>query len=131
MGDELRIGLVGCGAIAEWHHDAIDRRASRTRVTAAVDPDRPRAEALAARSGAAVFTSLDEALAADAFDAALVMVPHHLHEEVATDVLDAGRHLLLEKPIAHTVESAERLLAVASSVDVVFQVAENAQFWPE
>jgi predicted dehydrogenase len=129
--DELRLGLVGCGAIAEWHHDAIDRRAERSRVTATVDPDRSRAEALAARSSAVAYTSLDEALAADAFDAALVMVPHHLHEDVATTVLSAGRHLLLEKPIANTVDAAERILKAAATTEVVFQVAENAQFWPE
>ncbi len=123
--------MVGCGAIAAWHHDAVDRRAARTRVTACVDPDRGRAEALAARSGAEAYASLDQALADDAFDAALVMVPHHLHEEVAGAVLGAGRHLLLEKPIAHSVEAAERVLALGADADVVFQVAENAQFWPE
>ncbi|MET1049989.1 MAG: Gfo/Idh/MocA family oxidoreductase [Acidimicrobiales bacterium] len=131
MDARLHLGLVGCGAIAAWHHDAIDRRAERTTVTATVDPDRARAEALAARSGATAFASLDEALATDAFDAALVMVPHHLHDEVATTVLDAGKHLLLEKPVAHTVESAERVLAAGAAADVVFQIAENAQFWPE
>ena len=125
------MGLVGCGAIAGWHHDAIDRRAERTTVTACIDPDRSRADAMAARSDASAFTSLDDALAADAFDAALVMVPHHLHEEVALAVLAGGRHLLLEKPIAHSLESAERILAAGAAADVVFQVAENAQFWPE
>ena len=59
------------------------------------------------------------------------MVPHHLHEPVATTVLSAGKHLLLEKPLAHTVESAERVLAAGATADVVFQIAENAQFWPE
>jgi UDP-N-acetyl-2-amino-2-deoxyglucuronate dehydrogenase len=125
------MGLVGCGAIAGWHLDAIDRRAERTTVTATVDPDLGRAEALAERSGAPAFASLDEALAADALDAALVMVPHHLHEAVATTVLAAGKHLLLEKPVAHTVEAAERVLAAGADADVVFQIAENAQFWPE
>ena len=131
MGHELRLGLVGCGAIAGWHHDAVDRKGERTTVTATVDPDLARAEALAERSGAAPFASLDDALGADAFDAALVMVPHHLHEEVATTVLGAGKHLLLEKPVAHTVKAAERLLATPRADDVVFQIAENAQFWPE
>ena len=59
------------------------------------------------------------------------MVPHHLHEEVAADVLGAGKHLLLEKPVAHTVEAAERLLATPRADGLVFQIAENAQFWPE
>lgn len=131
MDGTLRLGLVGCGAIAGWHHDAIDRKAERTTVTATVDPDLARAEALAERSGATAFASLDQALAAEAFDAALVMVPHHLHEEVAAAVLGAGKHLLLEKPVAHTVEAAERLLATPRADGLVFQIAENAQFWPE
>lgn len=131
MDGELRVGLVGCGAIASWHLDAIERRADRTRVTATVDLDLARAEALAERAGATAYGSLDDALAADAFDAALVMVPHHHHEEVATAVLAAGRHLLLEKPVAHTVEAAERILEAGRAADVVFMVAENAQFWPE
>ena len=129
------MGVVGCGASAGWHHGAIDRRGERTVVSACIDPDRGRAEAMAERSGAAVFTALEDALAADAFDAALVMVPHHVHEEVALAVLGAGRHLLLEKPVAHTVESAGRILAAGAEAtaggEVVFQVAENAQFWPE
>jgi predicted dehydrogenase len=128
---QLRLGLVGCGAIAAWHHDAVDRRAERTVVTACIDPDRDRAEAMATRSGAATFASLDDALAADAFDAALVMVPHDRHEEVALAVLAGRKHLLLEKPVAHELAAAERILAAGAEADVVFQVAENAQFWPE
>ena len=133
MGHELRLGLVGCGAIAGWHHDAIDRRGR------AHDGDRDRRPRPGPGRGdwpsgpaPSAFASLDEALAADAFDAALVMVPHHLHEAVATTVLAAGKHLLLEKPVAHTVESAERVLPAGATADVVvFQIAENAQFWPE
>jgi UDP-N-acetyl-2-amino-2-deoxyglucuronate dehydrogenase len=127
----LRLGLVGCGAIAGWHLNAFAEAAPRTRVTAAVDPDVARAETMAERAGAKAFTSLDEALAADAFDAALVAVPHHLHEEVAGAVLDAGRHLLLEKPVAGSVEAADRILDRGRHAGVVFAVAENAQFWPE
>jgi predicted dehydrogenase len=127
----LRLGLVGCGAIAGWHVDAVDRAAPRTRVTATIDLDLERATAMAIRCGADAFATLDDALAADSFDAALVMVPHDRHEEVATAVLAAGRHLLLEKPLAHAVDAAERILAAGGRAQGVFHVAENAQFWPE
>jgi predicted dehydrogenase len=70
-------------------------------------------------------------VAAGGFEAALVMVPHHLHEAVATEVLEAGLHLLLEKPMAPTLEACERILAAAGAAPGVFMVAENAQYWPE
>ena len=123
--------MVGCGAIARWHWAAITRAAPRTEVTAAVDVIPGNAEAVATITGAEPYGDLSEALRADAFDAALVMVPHDRHEEVALLVLEAGRHLLLEKPMAPTFEACERILAAAEKAGTVFMVAENAQYWPE
>jgi len=130
-GRRLRLAFVGCGAIAQWHLTALRAGALRTDVTAAVDVDVGRARALAQQTGAEAFESLAAALRADAFDAALVMVPHQLHEELAVATLDAGRHVLLEKPLAPTVEACARILAVARRSAAVFAVAENAQYWPE
>jgi UDP-N-acetyl-2-amino-2-deoxyglucuronate dehydrogenase len=127
----LRLAFVGCGAIAEWHLAAITAAAPRTEVTAVVDVDRDRALSMAEQTGAPAFGSLDEALEADGFDAALVMVPHLFHEELAVTVLRAGKHLLLEKPMAPTLEAARRILAAARESTAVFFVAENAQYWPE
>ena len=59
------------------------------------------------------------------------MVPHDRHETVATAVLRAGRHLLLEKPMAPTPEACRRILAAAEQAGTTFMVAENAQYWPE
>jgi len=128
---ELRLGLIGCGAIAAWHVAAIERAALRTSIAAVVDVDADRAAALAERTGATPFVSVKEALAEDSFDACVVMVPHHLHREVAVTVLESGRHLLLEKPIASSLEDADVIVATARRHAVVFMVAENAQYWPE
>jgi len=127
----VRLGMVGCGAIARWHLDAIRRGVSRTDVTAVVDVLPERADVLASETGAKPYRDLEEALRADAFDAALVMVPHDRHEETAIAVLESGRHLLLEKPMAPTLEACERILAAAQKAGTVFMVAENAQYWPE
>ena len=88
-------------------------------------------ERVAARTGAAPYASLTAALAAGGFDAALIAVPHHLHEAVATEALAAGLHVLLEKPLAPTVDACDRILAAARAAGTVFMVAENAQYWPE
>lgn len=127
----LTMALVGCGAISRMHLPAIREGAPAIRITAAIDPDPARAGAVAAETGARAFTSLDEALAAGGFDAVDLMLPHHLHEDVAVRAFAAGKHVLLEKPIATTLDACERILAAARRAGTVFMVAENAQYWPE
>lgn len=78
-----------------------------------------------------MFDSLPAALTWGEFDATVVMVPHHLHEPMASQCLVEGKHVLLEKPLAHTVEACVRLLEVSEQSDRVFMVGENSQFWPE
>jgi UDP-N-acetyl-2-amino-2-deoxyglucuronate dehydrogenase len=131
MSDTVRTAIVGCGAIAHWHLDAIERAGIPISVTAAVDPDAAPAQRLASRTGAAAYASLATALAAGGFEAALIAVPHHLHEQLATEALEARVHVLLEKPLAPTLDACARILATARAADVVFMVAENAQYWPE
>jgi UDP-N-acetyl-2-amino-2-deoxyglucuronate dehydrogenase len=129
---ELRLALVGCGAINDWHATALAAAAPRTTVTACVDVDRERAAAAATRHpDAAVFSSFDDALASGAFDAVDLMVPHHLHEELALAAFAAGLHVLLEKPMAPTLDACDRILAAARAAGTVFMMAENAQYWPE
>ena len=65
------------------------------------------------------------------FDAAVLMVPHSLHESYATACLSAGIHVLLEKPLAHTLHACQQLLEVASQSECVFMVGEQSSFWPE
>src|SRR6185503_19693185 len=129
MSEFLRVAIVGCGAIAEWHWNAL-RSATRIRVTACVDPDAARAAAFAANSGGAPFHSLCEALAANVADAVAILVPHHLHEPLALEALAAERHVMLEKPMATEPAACERILAAARRAGTVFMVAENAQYWP-
>ena len=83
-------------------------------------------------TGATPYTDVGRgALAPMSFDAALVMVPHDRHETVATAVLKAGRHLLLEKPMAPTLDACDGSWRRPSRSGTMFMVAENAQYWPE
>jgi predicted dehydrogenase len=136
MADKLRLALVGCGAIARYHLDGIKESAPRIQVTAVVDPDSARAEEYGTETGATPFASLAEALQSDTFDAVDIMVPHDLHEELALMAFAAGKHVLLEKPMAPTLEASLRILEAAKQTrqkfpGLVFMVAENAQYWPE
>ncbi len=131
----LRLALVGCGAISRMHRAGLAPLASRCQITAAVDPVLERAQEVGQENGARAFSDLDEALRfaaqEDGFDAVDLMLPHHLHEEMTTRCLRQGLHVLLEKPIAPTVEASRRILAEAEASEGRLMVAENAQYWPE
>lgn len=130
----VRLALVGCGGIAEAHVAGAERVGARVDVTAVIDPDPGRRARLAERTGAPGFASLTEAIdrAGDRFDAVDILVPHDLHEAVTIEAIGAGKHVLLEKPMAIELEACERMLAAAAaSPSTVFLVAEQSQYWPD
>ena len=131
MANKLRIALVGCGNIARAHWRGIRYHAPRLEVAAVVDEDLPRAQAFAERTGAMAYGSLTEALAAGGFDAVDIMLPHDLHEAAATAAFAAGKHVVLEKPMAPDLASCERILKAARQAGTVFMIAEQAQYWPD
>ena len=131
MADKVTLCLVGCGNIARAHWRGIRYHAPKIDVTAVVDANVESAQAMAERTGAKAFSSLGQALAEGDFDAVDIMLPHDLHEQAAADAFAAGKHVVLEKPMAHTLESAERILALAAKADSVFMIAEQAQYWPD
>jgi len=130
----LRLALVGCGGIAEAHLAGAERVGARVEVTAVIDPDPGPRATLAERTGAPGFASLTEAIdrAGDRFDAADILVPHDLHEAITIEAIGAGKHVLLEKPMAIELEACDRILAAAAAApSIVFLVAEQSQFWPD
>ena len=131
MPDKLKLAFIGCGAIARFHLDGIKGHAPRIDVTALVDLDASKAQTYSDETGGQAFTSLDEALAKGDFDAVDIMLPHDLHESIALQCFAAGKHVLLEKPMAPTLDACDRILAAASAAPGVFMVAENSQYWPE
>jgi predicted dehydrogenase len=81
-------------------------------------------------SDAAYFGDLEEGLSRVQADAALVVSPDRLHAEHAMRCLDAGLTLLIEKPLAPTLQEAEQIVAKASAVGRQVIVAEQYRFWP-
>jgi predicted dehydrogenase len=106
----FRFGLIGAGVAAEIHVGAM-RRLPGVEVRAIADLVPERARALAARHGIPEVYDSGEALAAHAaVDAVAVLTPHHLHLPYARAAASAGRHVLVEKAIAHTVAAADELI---------------------
>ena len=116
----LRLGFVGCGAIASLVHLRSARSFSDVEIVGLADP-LPAALERAARLApeAAHFPSVEQLLEGAAPDAVVVATPSGTHSAIASAVLDAGAHLYLEKPIATDLDAAEALArrAVAARRD--------------
>ena len=125
----LRIAVVGAGHMGRAHARKIAelaRDGGGVALAGIADLDLARAQALGAELGAPAVAEASTLLARA--DAAIVAVPTVAHFEVARAVLDAGLHLLLEKPIAATLPEAEALVALARRRGRVLQVGHQEWF---
>ena len=122
MGDKLRVGVIGLGWQGGSHlanFGAIDHAA----LTAICDRDTDRLEARAEECpNATPYRDYHELLQADDVDAVAIVLPDHLHREAAIEALGAGKHVLLEKPMALTVDDAEAVAAAAEEADGTFML---------
>ncbi len=126
-----RVGLIGAGRMAHDHLASLMAMPS-VAVSAIVDPDRRAAQALARQAGSAVrvFQSTPQALAAHAFERAHVVVPPPLHAVIGRQLLTAGIHCLIEKPICTDPTEAGQLQDIATSKQVGLGVNQNLVFHP-
>jgi len=122
-----RIGIIGAGGVAAIHA-AILAKDSRVVLHRFFDVEAGRAQAMAARFGGSEAQSLQQLLSE--CDAAFICTPNTTHEDVATQVLRAGKHVFCEKPFALNLQSAARLRDLAESSRVVYQVGHNRRFAP-
>ncbi len=124
----MRAVVVGAGDISGVHLAALD--AIGVEVAAVVDHSLERARAAAEPRGGRGFTDLDDTLARVDADVVHVCTPHDQHLRVALAAIEAGRHVLLEKPLAHRLPDAERIAEAAEGavgkVGVCFQNRYNA-----
>ncbi|MFA5889787.1 MAG: Gfo/Idh/MocA family oxidoreductase [Actinomycetota bacterium] len=124
----IGIGMIGLGLISWFHENAYDQSGEIVKIKATCDLDQERATQRAARWGATAYTDYRELLADPTVDAVDITVPHHLHVEIARAALQAGKHVILEKPLAPTSADAEELIALARASGVTLALAENTRF---
>jgi predicted dehydrogenase len=114
MAQELRIGLIGCGAMGQGHA-TVWGRTPGARLAAVFDTARERSEAAAAQAGAAAFADLGAMLASGLIDAVDIATPSGLHADQGLAAADAGLHVICEKPLDLSIEKADRLIAACRS----------------
>jgi len=124
---EIKVGVVGVGALGR-HHARVLSELPDVRLVGVLDADAARAEEAAARHRCRAFGDLAGLLAE--VDAVSVVVPTVAHHTVASACLDAGRDVLVEKPIAATLAEADDLIARAERGGRILQVGHVERFNP-
>jgi predicted dehydrogenase len=124
---ELRIAVIGCGAVTARAHLPVAARAEGVKVTLLVDRAHSRAETLASQFGVPRVAA-DYAAAFDEADAAIVALPHCLHASVCVELLRRGIHVLVEKPMALTADECDAMSAAAEEGGAVLAVGLMRRF---
>lgn len=124
----IRLGMIGAGQIAQFTAREFTGH-PRCEVVAVADPSAERAGALAARvKAAAVYESAEDLLARDDVDAVYIAVPNALHESVACAALEAGKHVLLDKPFALSSAAAQNIARSAEAAGKTLMLGMNQRF---
>jgi predicted dehydrogenase len=121
----LRLGVIGVGSLG-FHHARILSQLGDVDFAGVYDIDVERQAMVAAQLGVTGHAHVDALLAAS--HAVVIAVPTTAHEEVAVRAIEHGVHVLIEKPIAPTLEAADRILAAAERAGVLVQIGHIERF---
>jgi predicted dehydrogenase len=130
----IRVGIIGVGWPGQRHIEGYQQHPDAC-ITALADVNAVLAEEVKSRyavTGARIFGDYREMLAGDLVDAVSICTPNFLHVPMAIDALQAGKHVLLEKPLAHTLADGERLAAeIAARPAQTFMIGLNQRYRPD
>ncbi len=125
----LNVGLIGAGDYGEQHAQAIDSVAD-VRLVAACRTNPAALSAFVGRYGGTPYTDYRDLLAEPAVDAVVIATPHDLHVSVAEAAAAAGKHILLEKPMAPTLAECDQIIGAAERASVKLMVGHVNHFTP-
>jgi UDP-N-acetyl-2-amino-2-deoxyglucuronate dehydrogenase len=126
----MRLALVGGGAVARWHAEAIQRLGAIARLAVLVGRPGGSGQALAESLGVDFATSLEDVLARSDIDAVVICTPSGAHAETAVTALDAGKHIMVEKPLDVTLRAGMQVVDVARRTGLTASVVSQHRFDP-
>lgn len=127
MSERIRTAVVGCGAFGR-HHARVYSRSPECELVGVYDRDPARAAAVAQETGTRALDSLEAVM--QAAQAVSVAVPTVAHADIAIQLMQAGLDVLVEKPIAPSLEAADRMLAAARESGRILMVGHLERFNP-
>jgi len=125
---KLRIGVIGTGHLGAFHARTftIIEKKGLISLVGICDVDKKRAQEIAKKYNTRYFLDYKDIM--DKVDAVSIAVPTHLHHKVAKDFLNAGIHVLVEKPLTKTLKEADELLQLAKEKNLILQVGHIERF---
>jgi predicted dehydrogenase len=125
----IRFGLLGCGRIAKRHSELLGGgHIAGAKLVAVCDDVRERADAIASRFNVPALYDLDDLLARDDIDAVSVLTPSGMHPRHAIAVAKAGKHVIVEKPMALRLEDADAMIRACDQAGVKLFVVKQNRF---
>ena len=125
-----KFALVGSGVIGRHHGLVMSQLADRVELVAVADLQLDRAEELAGKRGGRPYPSLTAALAAEDVDVVVVCTPTGRHGEIAIQALEAGKHVIVEKPAEITVARTDEIIAAQQKAGTLVTVISQHRFDP-
>ncbi len=129
---KVRLGLIGAGSIVQLRHLPFLRNYSEVEVVAIADIDRVKAVAIAERFGIKhPYRQAEDLLGRDDIDAVLISTPNNSHLSMVLAAFSAGKHVLVERPLARNYSEAKRMVRAAERSHCSLMVAMNHRFRPD
>ncbi|HOV50984.1 MAG TPA: Gfo/Idh/MocA family oxidoreductase, partial [Candidatus Cryosericum sp.] len=123
----LGFGLVGCGLISQFHGKAI-QAAAGARLIAATDPQQERLNKFCADFGCEAAASFEALLADPRIDVVNVLTPNAMHAQFAVPAMDAGKHVVIEKPPDMTLDKVDAMIAARDRNHVKTAISLQVRF---
>lgn len=124
---KLKIGIIGCGMVTKVRHAPEYNENPNCELAAFYDVDAEKARALQEQYGGVVCSSIEELLAMD-IDAVSVCVANVAHADISIQALNAGKHVLCEKPMAVNIEQCEAMIEAADRNHKNLMIGHNQRF---
>jgi len=126
--EPVRVAMIGCGGRAGVHAPRAERSPD-VEIAVWLDAERTRAERFASRYGGRVADAWEEVLDDQSLEGMVIALPHSLHHRYGVEAARAGKHVMMEIPIAATLEQADDLIAAAAKAEVLLLVVHSLRFW--
>ena len=132
MPNPLKVGIVGAGGITRAHLPAYLERPDRVQLNAVCDLVEPLAQELAKKAGIdAVYLDINEMLRDADIEAVDICTTHNSHAPLAIAAAEAGKHVIVEKPMAISVQECRDMIAAADKAGTTLMVAQHLRYAPE
>ncbi|GLC88945.1 Gfo/Idh/MocA family protein [Lysinibacillus piscis] len=125
---KLKVAVIGCGSIAKHRHIPEYAAQDNVELVAFCDIVAERAQSFANQYGAKAYTSYEQLLQEADIDAVSVCTPNALHAPISIAALEAGKHVLCEKPMATSSEEADAMIAAVEKSGKKLMIAHNQRF---